>query len=190
MIATGALLWAVKIRQKQLKQIKQGEPVSLGLRLVEGLNLTFIAGLPLATSVFFYANRILPSGIPNRAQWEVDCFFFTLALVGLIACFNRTLASWRLVLALGAFGFMTIPLLNALTSPSNIIDNIVSGQWTLVGFDLLSFFLGLGLFFVVKRLNASSKPMPAATKKNTAESQRKSRDRENPLTTKVKGGAQ
>ncbi|MGS0682466.1 hypothetical protein ACVBIL_15040 [Shewanella sp. 125m-7] len=42
MITTATLLWAVKIRQNQQKQIKQGAKTSFGLRLVEGLNLTFI----------------------------------------------------------------------------------------------------------------------------------------------------
>ncbi len=166
MIATGALLWAVKIRQKQQKQISKHKPASLGLRLVEGLNLMFIAGLPLATSVFFYANRILPLDIQDRAQWEIHCFFITLGLVGLLACFNRSLSSWRLVLSMGGLGFISLPLLNALTSPSNIIDNINSGQWSLVGFDLLSCFLGLGLLFTVKKLNTSGKPKPAITKKS------------------------
>ncbi|EDQ01208.1 hypothetical protein KT99_16971 [Shewanella benthica KT99] len=113
MIATGALLWAVKIRQKQQKQISKGKTASLGLRLVEGLNLTFIAGLPLATSVFFYANRMLPLELPGRAQWEADCFFITLGLVGLLACFTRSLSSWRLVLSLGGLGLIFLPLLNA-----------------------------------------------------------------------------
>ncbi|MPY22540.1 PepSY-associated TM helix domain-containing protein [Shewanella sp. YLB-07] len=187
MIATGALLWAVKIRQKQQKQINKGEPASFGLRLVEGLNLTFIAGLPLATSVFFYANRILPLEIQDRAQWEADSFFIALGLVGLLACFNRSLSSWRLVLSIGGLGLISLPLLNALTSPSNIIDNIVSGQWALVGFDLLSCLLGLGLLFAIKKLNTSSKPKSAAIKKNTAaESQRQNLASENPLTAKVK----
>lgn len=191
MIATGALLWAVKIRQKQQKQISKGKTASVGLRLVEGLNLTFIAGLPLATSVFFYANRMLPLELQARAQWEADCFFITLGLVGLLACFNRSLNSWRLVLGLGGLGLIFLPLLNALTSPSNIIDNIVSGQWTLVGFDLLSCLLGLGLLFTVKKLNTSNKPKSAAINKNTATgSQRQHVAGENPLTAKVKEAAQ
>ncbi len=147
MIATGTLLWATKIRQKQQTKIKQGNNPSIGLRIVEGLNLTFIAGLPLATSAFFYANRLLPVEMTNRAQWEVNSFFITLSLVGLLACFNRTLISWRWVLTLGALGFISIPLLNALTSPSHIFDNIVSGQWTLVGFDLICVLLGAALLF-------------------------------------------
>ncbi|MGS0729603.1 PepSY domain-containing protein, partial [Shewanella sp. 0m-11] len=113
MITTGAILWAVKIRQKQQKPLKQGIKASLGLRLVEGLNLTFIAGLPLATASFFYANRLLPVELVNRAQWEINIFFIALAAVALLACFNRTLTAWRAVITLSATALMAIPLLNA-----------------------------------------------------------------------------
>ncbi|BAJ03109.1 PepSY-associated TM helix domain-containing protein [Shewanella violacea] len=183
MIATGALLWAVKIRQKQQKKIKKGVAASLGLRLVEGLNLTFIAGLPLGTSVFFFANRLLPVGMLERAQWEANSFFITLGLVGILACFNRSLSSWRLVLGLGGLGFTSIPVLNAMTSPSNLFSNIVSHQWALVGFDSLSILIGLGLFFALTRLEKISQ----LSKTKQASIQRSRED--NTLMTKTRGGA-
>ncbi|MGS0691248.1 PepSY-associated TM helix domain-containing protein [Shewanella sp. 30m-9] len=152
MITTGAILWAVKIRQKQQKPLKQGIKASLGLRLVEGLNLTFIAGLPLATASFFYANRLLPVELVNRAQWEINIFFIALAAVALLACFNRTLTAWRAVITLSATAIMAIPLLNALTSISNMLDNISLHQWSLVGFDLMTVLIGTALFFVRTKL--------------------------------------
>ncbi|GIU09513.1 MULTISPECIES: PepSY domain-containing protein [unclassified Shewanella] len=154
MITTGTLLWAVKIRQKQQKQIKQGHKASLGLRLVEGLNLTFITGLPLATASFFYANRLLPVDLVNRAQWEVNSFFIALAFVGLIACFNRTLSAWRLVMTVTATSLIAIPALNALTSNSDLLSNIAQEQWPLVGFDLMCVVIGLSLIFATTKLGA------------------------------------
>ncbi|GIU36371.1 PepSY domain-containing protein [Shewanella schlegeliana] len=152
MITTGTLLWAVKIRQKQQKQIKQGAKASLGLRLVEGLNLTFITGLPLATAAFFYANRLLPVDMVNRAQWEVNTFFIALACVALLACINRTLAAWRLVITVTATSLVAIPVLNALTSSSHLLSNITQSQWPLVGFDLMCVFIGMSLFFARRKL--------------------------------------
>lgn len=154
MIATGTLLWAVKIRQKQQKQLKQGAKASLGLRLVEGLNLTFITGLPLATTAFFYANRLLPVEMVNRAQWEVNIFFIALATVAIFACFNRTLTAWRLIMTITAAGLITIPALNALTSSSHLFSNIAQGQWPLVGFDLMCVLIGLSLIFARTKLVA------------------------------------
>ncbi|WP_394388259.1 PepSY-associated TM helix domain-containing protein [Shewanella woodyi] len=156
MIATGTLLWAIKIRQKQQKKIKDGANATLGLRLVEGLNLTFIAGLPLATCSFFYANRILEKTMENRAQWEINSFFIALALVALLACFNRGQTSWRLVLRLSAAGLIAIPMLNALTSNSHLISNINEQQWALVGFDLFCMLFGSALWFASNKLRDST----------------------------------
>ena len=170
MIATGTLLWAVKIRQKQQKNIKNGAKPSLGLRLVEGLNLTFIAGLPLATCSFFYANRLLPTEMANRAQWEVNCFFITLTLVAMLACINRTQTSWRFVLRFGAIGLLAIPALNALTSNSHLINNISQQQWALVGFDMMCVLLGGALWFasnkLANKISLSTSSSPAKHKAN------------------------
>ncbi len=172
MIATGTLLWAVKIRQKQQKNIKNGVKSSLGLRLVEGLNLTFIAGLPLATCSFFYANRLLPTEMANRAQWEVNCFFITLTLVAILACINRTKTSWRFVLRVGAVGLLAIPALNALTSNSHLINNISQQQWALVGFDMMCVLLGGALWFasnkLANKISLSTSSSPAKHKANIA----------------------
>ncbi|NRD74850.1 PepSY domain-containing protein [Shewanella sp. VB17] len=167
MIATGTLLWAVKIRQKQQINIKKGMAASLSLRLVEGLNLTFITGLPLATCSFFYANRILPTDMINRAQWEANSFFIALVLVAILACINRTLTSWRLVLRITSIGLIGIPLLNALTSSSHLINNILTHQWTLVGFDIMCAVIGGALWLTSNTLknNAIAKVVSHTNKK-------------------------
>jgi uncharacterized iron-regulated membrane protein len=171
MIATGTLLWAVKIRQKQQKNIKDGTRPSLGLRLVEGLNLTFIAGLPLATCSFFYANRLLPTEMVNRAQWEVNSFFITLTLVAILACINRTKTSWRFVLRFASIGLIAIPVLNALTSSSHLISNITHQQWPLVGFDMMCVLLGGALWFasnkLASKISLSTASYAAKQKANT-----------------------
>lgn len=156
MITTGTLLWAVKIRQKQQKQIQQGAKASFGLRLVEGLNLTFIVGLPFATAAFFYANRLLPTEMLNRAQWEVNCFFIALAAMGLLACINRSRNAWRIALAVTGSLLIAIPVLNAFTSNSHLFGNIAMQQWPLVGFDLMAVIMGFALFFARVKLVSKS----------------------------------
>jgi uncharacterized iron-regulated membrane protein len=136
MIATGTVLWAVKIRRQQAKNMAKGHKASLGLRLVEGLNLTFIAGLPLGTAAFFYANRLLAPQLEGRAQLEADSFFIGLALVGLCALISTSLKMWRAVLGVTALAFAILPLFNGLTSSQHLFDNIATGQWVLVGVDL------------------------------------------------------
>ncbi|PPJ40723.1 hypothetical protein C0063_18235, partial [Pseudoxanthomonas sp. KAs_5_3] len=71
MVATGVLLWAVKERPKHLKARANGR-IGFGLRLVDGLNLGGIAGLLIAMSVFFWANRLLPVGLQGRPDLEIQ----------------------------------------------------------------------------------------------------------------------
>jgi uncharacterized iron-regulated membrane protein len=163
MIATGTVLWAVKIRQKQAKNIAQGHKASLGLRLVEGLNLTFIAGLPLGTAAFFYANRLLAPQLEGRAQLEADSFFIGLALVGLCALISTGLYMWRNLLAFTALAFAMLPLLNGFTSSQHLVDNIATGQWVLVGFDAISLIFALALSFGAIKCHQKA----AATVNNT-----------------------
>lgn len=152
MVATGTLMWAIRLRQKQQKTIDNGEKPSLGLRLVEGLNFMFILGLPLGTVTFFYANRLIPADLAGRSEWEVHSFFIAFAIMGILAFFDRSRHQWQKALILTGSLYCVIPVLNAFTSPSNLLDNILSHQWPLVGFDLLAILLGTVMLFVSKRL--------------------------------------
>lgn len=79
MVASGAVLWTVKRREK----LKAGETPHAGLWLAERLNAGFIAGLPLGMTTFMWANRLLPLDLPARAAREIDAMFiiYGLALV-------------------------------------------------------------------------------------------------------------
>ncbi|MGI2092546.1 PepSY-associated TM helix domain-containing protein [Shewanella oncorhynchi] len=168
MIATGTLMWAIRLRQKQQKLIDKGEKPSFGLRLVEGLNFMFILGLPLGTVAFFYANRLLPTSFTSRSEWEVHSFFIALAVMGVWAFLGRSRRQWQTALRLTGTLCCALPVLNAFTSPSNIIDNIQSHQWALVGFDVLAVLLGGAMLFASKRVTliakAPSKQRPAKVK--------------------------
>ncbi|MCG9753614.1 PepSY domain-containing protein [Shewanella insulae] len=160
MVATGTLLWAVKIAQKQQKAIQSGTKPTVGLRLVNGLNISFICGLPLATAAFFYANRLLPLDIASRAQREVDAFFITLAVIALVALWDglrgaQSWRRWRQWLLLGALTFAALPLLGAVTSGQSLLGNMVDNQWTLVGFDIVSLLLALALGFAARQVRQS-----------------------------------
>lgn len=168
MIATGTLMWAIRLRQKQQKLIDKGEKTSFGLRLVEGLNFMFILGLPLGTVAFFYANRLLSTSFASRSEWEVHSFFIALAVMGVWAFLGRSRRQWQTALRLTGTLCCALPVLNAFTSPSNIIDNIQSHQWALVGFDVLAVLLGGAMLFASKRVTliakAPSKQRPAKVK--------------------------
>lgn len=70
MVASGVVMWAVKERPKHLKAGRIG----FGLRLVDALNIGTVAGLPIAFSSFFWANRVLPVSLDARAAMEANVF--------------------------------------------------------------------------------------------------------------------
>ena len=145
MVATGLLLWAVKERQKYAKTLKQGGRIGFGLRLVDGLNLGAIAGLPVAMAAFFWANRLLPVDVAGRNEAEIRWFFIVWGATAVLGLLRPTLRMWQAQLALGALLFALLPVLNAFTGPAPLTVSLRSGPSSVAGFDLVAIALGLGL---------------------------------------------
>jgi uncharacterized iron-regulated membrane protein len=148
MIATGLILWIAKRRREQDKRLAAGQPVAFGFRLVEALNIGTLGGLCTAVALFFWANRLLPVGMAQRADWEFHCLFITWGLLLLHAALRLRCAAsrqvWReqLWLAAGAFGLL--PLLNWATTDRHLGVTLPAGDWVLAGFDLTVLTLGAG----------------------------------------------
>jgi uncharacterized iron-regulated membrane protein len=99
MVATGLLLWSVA---RLPKTTAAGSAPHLGLRLVQGLNIATIAGLPAAIAAYFLANRILPVGLPDRAFWEIRGFFAVWVLIAAVGLVRPQRRAWPEVLIVGA----------------------------------------------------------------------------------------
>ncbi|AOD16012.1 aspartate kinase [Xanthomonas fragariae] len=96
-----------------------------GLRLMDALNIGAVAGLPIAFTSFFSANRLLPVTLEARAAMEANLFFVAWA-TALLAAFvwpRRAMGSWQLYLGV----------------------RLPAGQWTLAGVDLVCPELGVCL---------------------------------------------
>ncbi|MCZ2499342.1 PepSY domain-containing protein [Xylophilus sp. Kf1] len=145
MVATGLLLWGVKERQKYAKALQHGGRIGFGLRLVEGLNLAAIAGLPIAFASYFWANRLLPVGLDGRAQAEITCFFAAWGVAAVAGLAWPSRRMWQLQLWIGAVLFCGVPVMNALTTGSNLWFSLRAGMWDLAGFELVNVALGLCL---------------------------------------------
>lgn len=145
MVATGLLLWGVKERQKYAKVLKHGGRIGFGLRLVDGLNVAAIAGLPIAFATYFWANRLLPFALEGRAQAEISCFFVAWGAAAVAGLAWPTRRMWQIQLWTGAALFCGVPVMNALTTPSNLLFSIRAGLWDLAGFELVNVALGLCL---------------------------------------------
>lgn len=146
MVGTGLLLWAVKERQKHAKALARGGRVGFGLRVVDGLNIGAVAGVPLAIAAYFWANRLLPVDLPDRAAAEIAWFFKAWGLVAVLGLLRPTRGLWLGLLLLDGLAFALIPVLNAFTTDTHLGVTLLHGPWPVAAFDLTV--LGLGLLFL------------------------------------------
>lgn len=158
MIATGLILWTVKRRQKQ----QRGGDQALVYRLVEILNVGTIVGLPLGIAAYFWANRLLPVGLEARAAWEYHALFSVMGAALLWAAVRRPAGqAWTDLLLVASLAFLSLPVLNAVTTSRHLGNTVPGGEWVLAGFDLAMFAIG-ALFWVavvrVKRKHAAPDP--------------------------------
>lgn len=160
-VATGALLWAVKTRQGHAKKLAAGSQAKpgFGLRLVEALNIGAIAGLPIAFAAYFWANRLLPVAMPKRPDVEISWFFIAWAIAAVLAQIRPDRRMWQWQLWAGALLFMGIPVLNVFTTSSHLGVTLfmAQGPWSVAGFDLTVLGLGMGLAFAAWHLGRKKK---------------------------------
>jgi hypothetical protein len=164
MIGTGLVIWLGK---RQLKHAKSGV-MPFELRMVDVLNIASMAGLVSAVAVFFLANRLLPVSLAGRADWEVNAFFIAWGLSVVHALLRPGRKAWVEQLLLGAVLFISVPLINALTTPWNLAVSLIQGDWTLAAFDLTCLatgvFLGWAAWKMQRAGSAASAKKPRREK--------------------------
>jgi uncharacterized iron-regulated membrane protein len=158
MVATGLLLWAVKERQKYAKALARGGRTGFGLRLVDSLNLGTIAGVPIAIAAYFWANRLLPVGLAERPAMEAAWFFTAWGSAAVLALAWPSRRMWQALLGVGGVLFAALPLLNALTSTSNLFYSVTHDLWQIAGVDVVTLLLGVGLLFAARRMGSAPRP--------------------------------
>lgn len=159
MVATGLLLWCVK---RAPQQQKQGH-LSFAYRLVQVLNIATIIGLPLAVAGYFYANRLLPTDLDMRLNWEIRSFFTIWLLSLVFGALRPARQAWLSLLMLTGLAFACLPLLNAMTGGAALWESIQNGQWMIASFDIMSLCIAAFMFLSFYKLN---KHPITATKKN------------------------
>jgi uncharacterized iron-regulated membrane protein len=173
MIATGCIMWAKRIRER----MKKDQPATIGLKLVEGLNLATLMGLPLATCAFFIANRLLPMTTPERADKEILAFFVTWLAVALFALFKRARPQWILLAWINGIACLSVPVINALTTNGNLISYLLNGQWALFSFDLMCLIFAALFVIQAKKIPTHT---PAKTPQQRARRSAKTKLQEQP----------
>lgn len=170
MVGTGLILWIAKRRKKE------NERDTFSLRLVDALNAGTIAGLSIAVAVYFWANRLLPVALQDRALWETQLFFLSWAAAFIYAAVFPT-RMWAQLLGLASALFAVLPLVNVFTTERHLGYSLAQGDWLMAGFDL-SLLAGAALlaWMAYKAHRAKRKtgaaPRRAARAKNDADSAR------------------
>lgn len=164
MVATGMVLWVVK----RLPERRKLGATPRGHRLVEVLNVAGIAGLPVAIGAYFYANRLIDAGLPQRSNWEINTLFIVWLITLVHAAVRPHRSAWREQLALGAALFLFLPVLNALTGGAGLTVSIPAGLWAIAGVDAASLVIGALLAYAAFKLRGVGKgavPVKAAGRK-------------------------
>ncbi|KQP38151.1 hypothetical protein ASF44_11785 [Pseudorhodoferax sp. Leaf274] len=149
MVATGLVLWTAKRRQRAEQERARAHP---GLRMVERLNVGTIVGLPVAMATCFWANRLLPTDLAGRGDWELHVLFIAWAALLLHAALRPAARGWLEQAWLAAAAFALLPVLNALTTARHLGVSLPQGDWALAGFDLAVLALGLAFAGLATRL--------------------------------------
>jgi uncharacterized iron-regulated membrane protein len=156
MIATGLVLWTVKRRERRSEQ-----GMALGYRIAESLNVVIVAGLLVAIAAFFWANRLLPVDLADRALWEMRVFFLAWSLCAMQAFLKRDAQpAWKAQLCGSAALFFLLPILNMVTTQTHLMVTLPKGIWKLAAVDLTCLTAGLLLGWGAWRIGRSA---PART---------------------------
>lgn len=153
MIGTGLILWSVK-RKAKLAQ-KQKPP--LGIEIVDRLNLGTLIGLPIAIAAYFWANRLVPVGIENRADIEVNVMFVVWAVMFIHPVWRPLHTAWVEQLYIASAAFALLPIVNFLTTDRHLGITIPHGDWVLAGFDLTALVVALAFGLVARHMQGKGK---------------------------------
>ncbi|UGV28997.1 PepSY domain-containing protein [Rhodopseudomonas boonkerdii] len=137
MVGTGLVMWTVKRRQK----LPDPQRPYFGFRLVERLNIASIAGLSIAMTAFMWGNRLLPTTLAGRSNWEIDLFFMVWAAALLHALARPVKAAWVEQLWAASALLFLLPLLNAMTTQRPLWHSLAQGDWVFAGIDLMCWVL-------------------------------------------------
>lgn len=148
-IATGLVLWTAKRRGVEAKSPTD----AAGWRLVECFNVAGVAGFVVACLALFYANRLIPVNIADRAALEVRTVFAVWTLLLLHALLRKAPGrAWREQFWIAALLALGVPFLNALTGGMPFTQSVLRENWILTGFDSAALVCGILLAFTAWKI--------------------------------------
>ncbi|KAF1049577.1 PepSY-associated TM helix domain-containing protein [Xylophilus sp.] len=132
MVGTGLVMWTVKRRSR----LPDPARPYFGFWLVERLNIAAIAGLSIGMAAMLWANRLLPLGLAQRAEWEIHAMFIAWGAALVWALARPARRAWVELLWAGAAAIGLLPLLNALTTERHLLASLRAGDGVFAGLEL------------------------------------------------------
>lgn len=152
MIATGLILW-VNMR----KEKKQRTPEEIrSHRFIENANIGVLLGLPIAISLYFWLNRMLPAGWEHRVTLEQNGFFLTLLVCVGYSLLVPATTAWRHLLIAILVLFGLLPLAGEWLGGSGLISATLRGDLTMMSFNLVLCVTALCSAIGLRKLPAST----------------------------------
>ena len=147
MVGSGLVMWTAKRRAR----LPDPQRPHFGFRLVERLNIAAIAGLGAGIATYFLANRLLPLGMEQRADWEINCMFLAWAAIGLWGAIRPVRRAWAETLGISAMLFLAIVPLDAMTTSRGLMASLRDRDWVYVGFDIAMLLLAAAFGYAARK---------------------------------------
>lgn len=171
LMGTGAILFMVKRRARHGGEF--GAATARVYRLIEGLNVAAMAGLGIACVGYFWANRLLPVTLQDRAAWELRVFFLIWALTLPHAWLCAPRRAWIMQLGLLSALCLLLPLMSYTAVGDHLYAQIARGDWESAGVELSALAFGVLSGWAALRLwrrpaTAPSQRIPRANEEAAA----------------------
>lgn len=152
-IATGFIFF---VEKRKRQHAKSG---SGALRWVDALAVTTVTGVLIATATMLVANRLLPTELPQRGDWEERIFWATWLVALLHAAWRsapvalaKLSPAWReQSIAIAALCTLA-PILNWFTTGDHLLKTLSAGYWPVAGLDLVLLFSAAIAAYAARRL--------------------------------------
>ena len=164
MVATGLVLWTVKRRAK----LPDPTRPHFGFRVAERLNIGVIVGAPAGIAMYFLANRLLPLGLENRADYEINSLFIAWGAILVWGAARPARMAWIESLAACAALYALVPVVNALTTQRGLLASLREGDGIFVCFDLGMLLVAAIFAFAAWRVRTRrARPAPRRKQRDT-----------------------
>ncbi len=151
LIATGSILWLNNRVERNVSHA--------GTRLIDWSNKAVLAGLPIAILALFYGNRLIPTALETRANYELISFFCAWGLTALLAIKYQH-GFWPSMLKLIALGCFALPVIDLLLPAQYLIQAIETANYTFIAIELAFVSFGATTWLLRRYLvRRASKPL-------------------------------